>query len=285
MMTDTDETLSTVMGWKGYWRLGFVLALVTGYFIYLDVRFWGANLACWDWMFYTGAATFMIAIAIAIGAVGKLEKAIEKLRTNNTLILTEGELGDLAGRMHAIGNRWRWYSGFGVFFLVMFSWLWAYWKAIEASPGGWDGFVEQFKAGGAAMNTYLATVAIVIVVMAACGFFAGTFLGAAAGHGAFAGVLAQSDVKLRIRADHFDGAVGLKPIGDLYLFQAFLTAIPLAWFSVWWLLIPYYPELFCPHVDASNWAWPLVAMWLVTLIFTFKGFIKPIAAAAQAGIG
>lgn len=28
-MLDTDKTLSTVMGWKGYRRLEFVLALVT----------------------------------------------------------------------------------------------------------------------------------------------------------------------------------------------------------------------------------------------------------------
>ncbi len=275
-MFDTDKTLNAVMSWKGYRRLVFVLALVTSYFIYNDVRRSGWHLACWDWMFYSGALTFMVTVALAVSASDKLDKAIEQLRTNNTLILSATQYSDILGQMAAVGRRWRWYSGFGVFLLVLSSWLFAFWKGIDNSPGGWGGFMAALhNAPTPAVLKYLSTLALVFLVIALCGFFAGTFLGATAGHGAFAGVLADENIELRIRPDHFDGAVGLKPIGDLYLFQALLTAIPLAWFAGWWLLIPHYPDLVCSHSSLSSWLWPLVAMWAVTLIFTFRGFVQP----------
>lgn len=276
-MLDTDKTLNAVMSWKGYRRLVFVLALVTSYFVYNDVQNSGWHVACWDWMFYSGTATFIATVALAVSASDKLGVAINQLRTNNTLILSEAQYSDVLAQMAAVGQRWRWYSGFGVFFLVLFSWLFAFWKAIDGRPGGWDGFMVQLQnAPTRAVITYLLTIALIFLVMALCGFFAGTFLGATAAHGAFAGILAADEsVELRIRPDHFDGAVGLKPIGDLYLFQALLTGIPLAWFAGWWLLIQHYPKLVCSHSSLSSWTWPLVAMWLVTLIFTFRGFMKP----------
>jgi hypothetical protein len=93
-------------------------------------------------------------------------------------------------------------------------------------------------------------------------------------------VLADPQTPLNIRPGHFDGANGLKPVGDFYLFQALLTAIPLTWLLVWILILPWYHDAQCfAGVDAgftTRLRWQFYGQWIVVAAFTYLGFIRPV---------
>jgi hypothetical protein len=262
------------MSWSGFRRLIYVLIPVTAFFVWADVVNSGASLQCWNWMYYTGVTTFAVAIALAIALPRQLDDTIEALRNNNTLVLTASELGEIKTRMAHEARPWRFWCAVLIFLVVFGGWIWAsYTEVVRANLD-----LTQFLAqnGTTALAIFLGLIGLIIFIMAVCGFYAGAFFGTAAAHGRFASVLAGENIRLRIRPDHFDGASGLKPIGDFYLYQAFLTAMPLLWFAVWWLIIPIYKPLGCVGPEYSGWREPFVIMWLVTLAFTYLGFIRPI---------
>jgi hypothetical protein len=95
-------------------------------------------------------------------------------------------------------------------------------------------------------------------------------------------VLADPQTRLNVRPGHFDGANGLKPVGDFYLYQALLTAIPLLWLAGWALILPWYYSAACfGEVDPSyTWRvrWQFYGQWLVVASFTYVGFIRPVLA-------
>jgi len=276
-MENSLGLIDTTMSWKGFRRLLYVLIPISALFAFGDITRWGWSLQCWDWMYYTGALTFGVAIALSIGAAQKLNTTIETLRTNNTLVLTGDEFTQIKDRMRRSARPWRIWCGVFIFALVFGTWVWALAWELDIARLGWSA-IDQYRAqfGATNFNIQLGLYFIIMLVMGACGFYAGAFFGAAAGHGTFAAVLAGDDVRLRIRPDHFDGAAGLKPIGDLYLYQAFLTGFPLLWFAAWWLIIPIYDPPGCKLPNLEAWRGPMVVQWLVTLAFTYFGFIRPI---------
>jgi len=114
------------------------------------------------------------------------------------------------------------------------------------------------------------------------GLVAGAFFGRLATYGAMATVLADRSTRLNVRPGHFDGANGLKPVGDFYLYQALLTAIPLIWLAGWALIVPWYYAAPCfGEFDPSyTWRlrWQFYGQWLVVAAFTYLGFIRPVLA-------
>ncbi len=265
------------MSWRGFRRLLYVLFVVTAFFVWVDITNSGASVQCWNWMYYTGVATFSAAIALAIGLPQRLDDTVEALRDNNTLVLTSEELGEIKARMAREARPWRLWCAVLIFLVVFGGWIWASYTEIVRANLDWSQ-IEQFRQqlGTTAMVIALSVVALIIFIMAVCGFYAGAFFGTAAAHGRFASVLADESIHIRIRPDHFDGASGLKPVGDLYLYQAFLTALPLLWFAGWWLVIPVYKPIGCVGPDYSGWREPFVVQWLVTLTFTYLAFVRPI---------
>jgi hypothetical protein len=202
---------------------------------------------------------------------------VEALRNNNTLVLTAEGLGEIKARISQDARPWRLWCAILIFLVVFGSWIWAGYDEIDRAQLDWNQ-IHQLREqyGSRAIVVALGLVGLIVFIMGVCGFYAGAFFGTAAAHGEFAAVLAGENIRLRIRPDHFDGASGLKPIGDLYLYQAFLTALPLLWFAGWWLVIPVYEPYGCVGPDYSAWRAPFVVQWLVTLTFTYLGFIRPI---------
>ena len=254
-------------GWVGFGIIGLAVLAIGVHLLFIDITTNGANPECWDWMYYSGAIAFLVAVALAINTRDELAKAISQLRINHTLNISTSELAQLNGQVERSAVRWRIAAGLFVAALVLATWVWA--LALEFASVGVN------LTGFAADPWWVAFMVFVLAVMTLCGYFAGAYFGTAAGRGSLATLLAQESVALRIQPDHYDGAAGLKPVGDLYLYQAFLTAIPLAYFSIWWLIIPHYEQLVCASVDPSSWAVPMAAQWFVTLGFTYLAFIRP----------
>jgi hypothetical protein len=95
-------------------------------------------------------------------------------------------------------------------------------------------------------------------------------------------VLADRQTRLNVRPGHFDGANGLKPVGDFYLYQALLTAIPLVWLAGWALVLPWYFGAPCSGVVDPDYIWRVrwqfYGQWLVVATFTYFGFVRPVFA-------
>lgn len=257
-----------VTGWVGFGIISLAVLAIGVYGLFIDITTKGANPECWDWMYYSGATAFLVTVALAINTRDELAKAIAQLRINHTLKISTSELEQLNGQLELSVGRWRIAAGLFVGALVLATWIWA--LAVDFPRHGVD--LAYFVANPG----WAGFVVFVVAVMTFCGYLAGSYFGTAAGRGSLATLLAQDSVTLRIQPDHYDGAVGLKPIGDLYLYQAFLTAIPLVYFSIWWLIIPQYKQLVCASVDPSSWAVPMAAQWFVTLGFTYLAFVRPV---------
>jgi hypothetical protein len=69
------------------------------------------------------------------------------------------------------------------------------------------------------------------------GVLVGRILGRMACYGRFAQMLANIEIEFRARPGHVDGAAGLKPVGDYYVLQALLLAIPAAFLLTWTVLL------------------------------------------------
>jgi hypothetical protein len=97
-------------------------------------------------------------------------------------------------------------------------------------------------------------------------------------------VLSKDEKYLRIIPGHADGACGLKPIGDYYLYQALVFAVPIIWLSAWWAwIIPNYKDMLCtltgqPHQLFATWQGPYFLQWLVVLVYFYMGFVWPFIA-------
>lgn len=269
--------IDNVMSWRGYQRLLYVLAPIVVLFFGIDIYFKGANLPCWNWMFYTGFITFAVMIAVAIISANQLSVTLDALKINNAALLAPDDIDRIYTQIKTRTRTWRLWSAIWVFLLVLLSWLWfAFWNFSQWAEqyGGWG---PMFAAlGSDRIAIFLGLAAFIVLVMGACGFYAGAFFGTIAGRAGLASFIADARTPLRLRPDHYDGATGMKPVGDLYLVQALLTGVPLLWYSVWWLIIPTYDETVCSFVKYDVWRWPFVFAWLTTLGYTYLGFVRPI---------
>ena len=61
----------------------------------------------------------------------------------------------------------------------------------------------------------------------------------------------------------------VKPIGDLYFFQAMLVAIPAAFLAIWWLIIPVIPRYL-------RWRDTYIGLLAIMLVIEFLAFLLPI---------
>jgi hypothetical protein len=86
------------------------------------------------------------------------------------------------------------------------------------------------------------------------------------------GIAAGRAVTFVAEAEHVDGAGGLKPLGDYYLYQALLLALPAAFLLVWSII------LISPTWDArySGWREWYLGLLGVAICLEIAAFILPL---------
>lgn len=87
-------------------------------------------------------------------------------------------------------------------------------------------------------------------------------------YGKLGDILSKRGLALHVQPGHLDGAAGLKPVGELYLFQAMLLAIPAAYLAIWWLLIPAFERY-------REWRDPYMGLLLLVLALEILAFLLP----------
>jgi hypothetical protein len=252
-----------------------VVALYLGYQIWLNTQFYGTHWRCWDYMLISGFLAFILAIWLAHDIGRRLDVAIDKLRLNNALIVTEDGVAQLKQEMSERGKRLQAWSAVFIGLLIFGCYVWVFGDFAYKIWLAWQqGLLPQ---GGVA----LIQLSVFTALSALCAALAGLFFGRLAHYGTLAGVLSTDRAGLRIAPGHFDGASGLKPIGDFYLYQAVLFAIPILWLGAWWAwIIPTYKDVICsvtgePQFLFREWQGPFFIMWLVVLAYFHMGFVRP----------
>ncbi len=258
---------------------GFTM-IVFAFLIYqigLNFKAYKFSWSCWDYMLISGCLGFIVAMGLVQTLSRRLDAALHHLRMNNALIISDDGIDALKARMQSQGRAIELWSGFLIGVVVLASFYWVFADMVVTS---WHAWREGRLAGGGLALAEFGLFAAISVI-AAC--IAGLFFGRLTRFGMLASVLSDDHKRLRVIPGHFDGACGLKPIGDFYLFQALLLAIPILWLAAWWAyIIPQFKDVVCPVTRQpqflfAEWRGPFFVQWLIVLAYFYSGFARPVA--------
>jgi hypothetical protein len=223
-------------------------------------------------MLLSGASVFALAVALALSLSGRFERAVTDLRVHGALPLTAAQAQLIKTDVEQSGVRMVNRAAVIVGVLVLAGFLYvlapqlsAVWRD-AAQPRG-------------VVYSVIGFFGLLTLVCTLCGYVGGAFLGRVASYGLLARKLSRPGSGLILQPGHHDGANGLAPIGSLYLYQALLIMFPILWLAAWWLVIPYYDTTACgmgvanPYVD---WRLPLLVLWLVSVVFLYLAFLRPV---------
>lgn len=223
-------------------------------------------------MLLTGTSVFALAVALALSLPRRFDDALTALRVHGALPVTLAETDAIKSDLERNGSRIIGRAAAIVGGLVLAGFLYvlmpqfiAIWRDPALTPG--------------VIYSLLGFFGLLILVCAFCGYVGGAFLGRIASYGTLARRLSREGSGLALQPGHYDGANGLAPIGSLYLYQAFLVMFPILWLAIWWLAIPYYDMTTCnvgvvnPYLD---WRLPLLVLWVVSVVFLFLAFVRPV---------
>ncbi|WP_163571340.1 hypothetical protein [Fodinicola feengrottensis] len=230
------------------WVVVVMLVVLVGAYEVIPIGF---DLVHWDWLFVSGMVVLLVALRMALDLPGPgaadpqpagqprdsgrrpgRPGRLRRFHGHAAQIRPAGKCG--AGRRHRIA------------LCVLGSWLFAYGAMIVTRPA-------------------------VIVAEVAGAALAGLFIGRAVGYGRLGRRLEHSALTVKPEPDNFDGAAGLRPIGNLYFFQAGILALPASFLAIWWLIIPALGKY-------AVWRGPYAAFLALVLLLEVLAFVVPLLA-------
>jgi hypothetical protein len=231
--------------WLTVFSQGLLYALglfVLGY-CYLEYRRVGLAWTEWDLMLITGVVAFIVALALARTIPRRMSQTLDRLAKRSVFELSEEELAQLQQKFE---ERSRLFSRVGavlVGLVMLVTFLVAY------------GGIPSHKIPLTVLEVFLGAVA-------------GYYIGQMIAYGTLGQLSVSERIPVSPRPGHIDRAAGLKPIGDLYFFQAMVVAIPCVYLAVWWFLIPLLPEY-------RDWRSPYLGLLAVALLLEILSFLLP----------
>jgi hypothetical protein len=202
-------------------RTAFVIIVVfaIGFFLY-DIRasvlIYGTNVRCWNLPNITITFALILALYLARQIDWRMRDVLHELWLQGTIPEAADPRDGLQARILEGRGRKEAAAALLVMVVMVAAYAWSnapYLPLIASAlmdPAAGAGLTRD----DAIMFLSAATLGIL------SGAVAGAFFGRLATYGSMASVLADPQTPLNIRPGHFDGANGLKPVGDFYLFQA-----------------------------------------------------------------
>lgn len=181
----------------------------------------GTGVGDWDLLFLSGCLTVIAGLWLAAGQPKRFSAMIERLANRGALERGKAAVsGDaLTPALYAIDERARRWStafGLGLGALVGLAFI-----VVNLTRS--DGLPLSVEIGGP-------------LVGAVGGFLVGRALGRMASYALLPRTFASEGVSFRATPGHIDGAAGLKPLGDYYVYQALLVALPAVFLLAWSLI-------------------------------------------------
>lgn len=210
----------------------------------VQIRNFGIDFGRWDVLLLSAWATVAIGLAIAQTLPSRLERTLVRLGDRGALEVSEARLGDVFATLRGRAATWGWYVG-----------------AVVAVAIG-VAFFAAFRGrlGGRMLLVLLAVIG---------GYAAGFQLGRMASYGRVGWILRQAGACVRVTPGHLDGVGGLKPVGEYFLFQAMVAAIPAVFLATWWVLIPLRGERY------ERWRDPYLGLLVIAIVLELLAFIAP----------
>ncbi|MGI8809853.1 MAG: hypothetical protein ACR2KK_18830 [Acidimicrobiales bacterium] len=218
------------------------VAILLGYVVQ-QVQLHHADFGRWDFLMLSGWATLAVGLALAQTIPRRLHRMLHRLRDRGSMDATDERLAELTAILSRRGHVW----GLAGATVVAVGVVVAFLAAGRADLGDRLLWLEVFG-----------------------GLVAGYQLGRAASYGSLGSVLKSESCAVQVTPGHFDGAAGLKPVGDYYFFQAMVAGIPAAFLAVWWLVIPLVPR------DYEGWRNPYLGLLVLAIAVELLCFFVPV---------
>jgi hypothetical protein len=197
----------------------------------------------WDWLFVSGYVTLLTCLRTALQLPERVHRALGRLAARRVLVDRRGDLRGFERAVHRSGRRA------------------ALWGGVLTPAGV---LVAWAVAKGDALPAYALTAAGEAVVAVPVGMF----LGRAGSYGRLGSRLRGERFAVDVDPEHLDGAGGLRPVGDLYFFQAVLLAVPAVFLGAWWFAIPLVG-------DYGDWRNVYVGLLVPVIACEVAGFLLP----------
>ena len=205
----------------------------------------------WDPLLISGIGALILGIHLSQGIPKKMKKNLMRLVNRKALNLTVETLEDFQTRIGNRAARWAHRGGLLVAISMLMALLYAFSKAFKQVPPAVKLPLMLFETLG--------------------GYIAGRYLGRMASYGRLGWILKKEKISLMLEPGHLDGAVGLKPIGDFYFYQAMVAAIPAIFLGAWWLGIT-----FMAYHRYQDWRRPYLGLLVIALAFEILAFLVPL---------
>jgi hypothetical protein len=218
----------------------------------------GTDLGRWDFLFLSGVLTLIAALWVARGQPAAFDAMVGRLVSRGQLDPPDAA-SKLAAEIKENEKRWSTIGGSAGAILLA-----ALFVVVYAIRGGDEEVVVA--VGGPLAG-------------AVGGFLAGRVIGRMALFSTLTRSIARADeeserkrVELSVSPGHPDGAVGLKPLGDFFLAQAMLLAVPAAFLFIWTLLffLPAFEDRY------GDWRGIYIGLFLLAIAIEIAAFFIPL---------
>ena len=214
----------------------------------------GAHPDDWDYLFVSGCLTTLGGLWLARGQPERFSSMFDRLANRDALesnpSLTSQDVATMRDELRERAERWSKRSGIVLGVGMAVAWVAANMTYEDVRP-----FLEVMGP----------------LVGLTGGYLVGRELGRMLSYGMLGPFLARRRVTFRATPGHVDGAAGLKPVGDYYLSQALLLALP-AVFLLFWSLMFLLPD-WANRYDA--WRETYLALLAVAIALEIAAFVAP----------
>ncbi|QBQ54973.1 hypothetical protein [Nitrosococcus wardiae] len=199
----------------------------------------------WDWLLLSGILTALLGLWLVKFIPRKINHTLTRLFNRKVISLDSAQEDHLRKELKERAAIWATASGGLVGSAVLISFI--------------------IKNG----LPYPAAQIPLTLFEAIGGYIVGRHLGIMASYGRLGHWLKRQGIRIQIKPGYPDGAVGLKPVGDFYFFQAMLLALPVLYLFLWWLMMPLWPRYE---------AWRNIYLGLLPVAITFEviAFLVPV---------
>lgn len=226
-------------------RYFFVFGLTVTALVINEIYHFGTDISDWDPLLISTVLTFIIGVRLAINLPDTVDETLERLVKRGVIKFTDtNQFINFKQKLESQTAKY------------------AHWNGIVFSVAILAAFVFVFRLKDQILLTILEVFG---------GYFIGWFLGHAISYGRLRDLLKEQGSFIQAQPGHLDSAAGLKPIGDLFFFQAVLIAIPAIYLAAWWFIFP--------HINRSGyaaWREPYAVLFSIVLAIEILAFLLPI---------
>ncbi len=222
---DSNEPMGLTPAESWLWRRRNALtAIFVGAVVVDQLLYNGLRLRTWDWLLVTGATLYLALLPLSLSEPQRVTDTLHLLGSRLE-VPTTGSAAEVEASIHRRARRWASVGGWIAMPVALGVWYWAY-------------AADLLLHAGLAVVEIIASVPI------------GRFVGRAVAYGGLGRHLGRADAVVAVIPGHLDGAAGLRPVGDLYLFQASMVGAIAAYLGLWWLITPVFFPRYLPWRNA-----------------------------------